>query len=182
MFNMQWYNTLVFLQVLEPFCPLSEQENLEPEELGVCQTTCSTTELIASQTELNASPPPSDSSSATHKDLSCTGFLTETQSVSPPLTVTAFSSVPDPESVLPPPPLSDSTSVSQPCMMSVVSNSHSGVLPAEDDSCIPAQPKSEPPISHYCEDEIPSNQFNCIQTVNSPPKEKLPNIVFESVV
>lgn len=58
---------LVFLQVLEPFCLLSEQENLEAEELGISQPTSSTTDLIVSQTKLNASPPPSNSSSATTK-------------------------------------------------------------------------------------------------------------------
>lgn len=171
---------LVFLQVLEPFCPLSEQEYLEAEELGISQPTSSTTELILSQTELNANPPPSNSSSANHKDLSCTGSLAETETVSTPLAVTS-SSVPDAESFLPP-PLSDSTSVFQPCMVSVPSNTQSGVLPAEDDSCVLPQPQSEPRVSHHHQEEIRSNKSNSPQIENSPPKIKVPNNLFESVV
>lgn len=165
---------LVFLQVLEPFCLLSEQENLEAEELGISQPTSSTTDLIVSQTKLNASPPPSNSSSANHKDLSCTGSL------STPLAVTSSSSVPDAESVLPP-PLSDFNSVSQPCMVSVPSNTQS-VLPAEDDSCVLPQPQSEPRVSHHRQEEIRSNESNSPQIENSPPEIKVPNNLFESVV
>lgn len=172
---------LVFLQVLEPFCLLSEQENLEAEELGISQPTSSTTDLIVSQTKLNASPPPSNSSSANHKDLSCTGSLAETETVSTPLAVTSSSSVPDAESVLPP-PLSDFNSVSQPCMVSVPSNTQSGVLPAEDDSYVLPQPQSEPRVSHHRQEEIRSNESNSPQIENSPPEIKVANNLFESVV
>lgn len=172
---------LVFLQVLEPFCPQSEQENLEAEELGISQPTSSTTNLIVSQTKLNASPPPSSSSSANHKDLSCTGSLAETETVSTPLAVTSSSSVPDAESVLPP-LLSDVNSVSQPCIVSVPSNTQSGVLPAKDDSCVLPQPQSEPRISHHRQEEIRSNESNSSQIENSPPEIKVPNNLFESVV
>lgn len=143
---------LVFLQVLEPFCP---QENWLPEvELEVFQPTCSTPVLKTSQTELNSCPLPSESSSPSHKDLSCTASLTETEADTVPLTVVASSSLSDAESVLPPPPLSDCTSASEPSLVSVppLSNSHS--LSVEDDSFIPAQTRSDPPNSHPCVDVI----------------------------
>ncbi|KAL7406581.1 hypothetical protein ABVT39_022615 [Epinephelus coioides] len=169
-------------KVLEPFCPLSEQENSEPEEQEVDQPTCSAAVLITSQTELNSSPLPSDSSSPAHKDLSCTASLTETEAVSVPLTVTASSSFSGAESVLPPsPPLSNCTSASEPCLVSVPplskspSNSHSGVLSVKDDSCISPQTQSDPSDSHPCVDviaapvsEILSNESNCAQIENTP--------------
>lgn len=73
--------TLVFLQVLEPFCTLSEQENLGPEEVEVVQPTSSGIGLLNSQTALNSISFPSDSSSATHTDLSCSAVLTDTDNV-----------------------------------------------------------------------------------------------------
>ena len=135
---------LVFLQVLEPFCPLSEQENLEPEELEVIQPTCSNTMFIIAQTELNSRPLPSDSS--THKDLSYTASLTEIE------TAIASPSLLDAESVVVvPPSLSGCTSAPQLCLVSAPplsnspSDSHLGALSAENDSCIPPQTKSDPP-------------------------------------
>ncbi len=171
---------LVFLQVLEPFCPLSEQENLEPEDLEVNQPTC-----ITSQTELNSSPLPSDSSSPNHKDRSCAASLTETEAEATPvpLTVVASPFLSDVESV-PPPPLSDCTSASQPSSVSVpplsnsLSNPHT-TLSVKDDSCIPPQTQSDPPNSHHCLDviapslsEILSDESNC-----TPIEDSLVKIV-----
>lgn len=166
---------LVFLQVLEPFCPLSEQESLEPEDLGVSLRTCSTTVLITSESELN----PSDSSSSAHKDLPCTDSLTDTEAVPVSLTAIASPSFPDADSVLPPPPLSDCTSTPLPCLESVpplsncLSSPLSEALPAEDDSGVPPQTQSEPIISHPCEDviatsisEILSDESNSSQIEN----------------
>lgn len=82
--------TLVFLQVLEPFCTLSEQENLGPEEVEVVRPTSSCIELLNSQTALNSISLPSDSSSATHTDLSCSAVLTDTKNV-PTVTFPSFS-------------------------------------------------------------------------------------------
>lgn len=166
--------TLVFLQVLEPFCTLSEQENSEPKELEVNQPVNSAAVSIASQTELNSSP--SDSSSPTQKDLSCNTFLTGTDNVSVPLTVVSSPSFSDAESVLP--PLPDCTSSSQPCLVSVppVSNSpsnpQSGALSVDDDSCIPPQTQSDPPSSHPFIDVIAvplsnilSDESNCTANI-----------------
>lgn len=150
---------LVFLQVLEPFCPLSEQENPEPEELEVTQPTCCATEFINSQTELISNPLLSDTSSLTHKDLSCAASLTESEPLAVPLTVNASFS--DAESV-PPPPLSDCTSASEQCLMSVppLANNpldpHSEALSVEDDSCIPSQTQTDPHSSPFCIDVIPA--------------------------
>lgn len=162
--------TLVFLQVLEPFCTLSEQENSEPEEEEVSQPVSSAAVSIASQTQLNSCP--SDSLSLTQKDMSCDTFLTETENVSVPVTIVSSPSFSDAESVLPPPP--DYTSSLQPCSLSVpsVSNSpsyrQSGALSVEDDSCIPPQTQSDPPGSHPFIDVIAvplsnslSDESNC---------------------
>ncbi|KAL3065529.1 hypothetical protein OYC64_015655 [Pagothenia borchgrevinki] len=128
-------------KVLEPFCAQSEQENCEPEEPEVHQPSCISTAFKTSQTSLNLSPVPSNSSSPTHKDPSCAESLKETEVV--PVTV-------DAESFLPPPPLSlsDCTSASEPVSVSVPqisnspSNSHSGALSIEDHSSIPPQTQS----------------------------------------
>lgn len=183
--------TLVFLQVLEPFCPLSEQENSEPEELEVNRPTSSATVFIASQTELNSRPLPSDSSSPTHKDLSCNTFLTETDIVSVPLTAIASPSFSDAESVLPPPLLPNCTSASQPCSVSVSplfnspSDTHSGSLSADDDSCVPTQTQSDPPSSHPFIDgivaplsNILSDESNCTSHSSS---QKVPNSFSDSL-
>lgn len=82
--------TLVFLQVLEPFCTLSEQENLGPEEVEVVQPTSSGIGLLNSQTALNSISLPSDSSSAAHADLSCSAVLTDTDNV-PAIPFSSFS-------------------------------------------------------------------------------------------
>ncbi|CAK6969774.1 sn1-specific diacylglycerol lipase alpha isoform X3 [Scomber scombrus] len=147
-------------KVLEPFCPLSEQENPESEETEVSQPTCSATVFINSQTELNSNPLLSDAPPLAHKDLSCTAYLTETKPLPVPLTVNASPSFSDAESVPPPPPLSDCTSAPEPCLVSVppLSNNpldpHSGVLSVEDDSCIPSQTETDPPNSPLCVDMI----------------------------
>lgn len=152
---------LVFLQVLEPFCPLSEQENPEPEELEVSQPTCSATVFINSQTEFNSNLLLSDTPSLTHKDLPCAAPLTESEPLSFPLTVNASPSFSDAEAV-PPPPLSDCTSASEQCLVSVppLSNNpldhHSGALSVEDDSCIPSQTQTDPPNPPVCVDVIPA--------------------------
>ena len=170
---------LVFLQVLEPFCPLSEQENSEPEELDVNQPPCSTTLFIPSQTELNSSLLPSESSSPNHKDQSCTTSLRETEATSvsqiaaalPPF-LNADSTVPPP-----PPPLSDSTSASQPCSVSVPPlssspcDSYLEALSTGDDSSIPPQTQSNPTESHPCVDvPVPSSPEILFES-NSAPLE-----------
>ncbi|KAI9528543.1 hypothetical protein NQZ68_020369 [Dissostichus eleginoides] len=68
-------------KVLEPFCAQSEQENCEPEEPEVHQPSCISTAFKTSQTSLNLSPVPSNSSSPTHKDPSCAESLKETEAV-----------------------------------------------------------------------------------------------------
>lgn len=167
---------LVFLQVLEPFCPLSEQEYSEPEELEVNQPPSSNTVFIISETELNSSPLPSDSSPPTHKDLSCTTSLTVSEAPSVPLTVVASPSHSASES---PPPLSDCTPLSQPCMVSALrlsngqSDPHPRALSVENDSCIPPQTQSGPPNSNICVDviavplpEMISDESHCTQIEN----------------
>ncbi|XP_031701925.1 sn1-specific diacylglycerol lipase alpha isoform X3 [Anarrhichthys ocellatus] len=170
-------------KVLEPLCLVSEQENSGPEELEANQPTNNTTVVITSQTEFNSSPLPSDSSLPANTDASFTGSLTGTEAVSVPLSVVASSSFSDAESVPPSPPLSDCTSASQPCSVSVrsmsnsPSNSHSGALSVGDDSCIPPQTQSDPADSHLGVDviaapvsEIPSDESNCAQIENDPLK------------
>lgn len=172
---------LVFLQVLEPFCPLSEQENSEPEELEVSQPTSSPTVFLTSQKELNHSPLPSDSPSTPHKDQSCGSSLGDTESTSVPLTVPASTSFPDGDSVLQPPPLSDCTSTSEQCLVAVLPLSSSPskplteIFPAQDESCIPLQTQSDPPIIHPCEDvtatpicELLADESTTTQKENTP--------------
>ena len=120
--------TVVFLQVLEPFCPLSDQENLEPEELEVIRPTSSA--IVASQTELNSCPLPSDSLSPTNKDLTSNTFLTENDIVSAPAVGSLSLSDAD-SGVPPPPPVSP--------LFSSPSYPHSGALSANDDSHVPPQ-------------------------------------------
>lgn len=153
---------LVFLQVLEPFCPMSEQENSEPEELEGNQPTCSSAAFITS-------PP-------THKDQSIIPPLIDTELLSVPLTVITSSSFSDADSVFLP-PLSDCTS--EQCLLSVppLSNSHSDPqsLSEEDQSCIPSQTKTDPHNSPIYVDgtpdplpEILSDECNSIQIEDSP--------------
>lgn len=171
---------LVFLQVLEPFCPLFEQESSEPEDVEVNHHASSTTMLITSQTELNSPPLPSDSLAPTHNDQSPATSVTETEAVSVPVPLTVASpSLSDAGPDLPPPtpPLSDSTSSSQPSSVSVptLSNSPSDPQPAalsvHDDS--PTQTLSDPPNSHSCVDmiaaplsEITSDELDSTQIEN----------------
>lgn len=139
---------LVFLQVLEPFCPLSEQESLEPDQLEVNEPPCSTAVLISSQTELNTCAVSSDASSPTHKDSSCHSSPTDAELNSVPVTVVAAASLSDADSDLAP-PLSGCTSVSQQGLMCLplLSNNppdpHSGADILENDSFIPLQSISE---------------------------------------
>ena len=151
----------MFLQVLEPFCPLPEQEIWEPEELGVSQPTGSTTVFITSENELNISPPPYDSSStATQTHQSRTASITETEAVLVPPTVVTHSSFPDAESVPPPAPLSDCAStslpysVSVPSLSNIPSSPHTEAPPAENYLYISSQAKSELSIYHSCVDII----------------------------
>lgn len=168
--------TLVFLQVLEPFCPLSEQENSDPEELEANRPTGSATVLTGSQTELNCRPLSSDSSSPAHKVPPHNTSPTETGVVSAPPTVIASPSFSDAESVLPS-SLPDCTSASQPCLVSVSplssspSDARSGALPADDDSHLQPQTQSDSPSSHPFIgvnlaplSNVPSDESNC--TVN----------------
>lgn len=169
--------SLVFLQVLEALCLLSEQENLEPEEVEVNQPTCSTNMFITSKTKINSTSLSSDS---IHKDESCTASLTETEGVSAPLTDVAFPSFLDAESG--PPPLSHCTSASQLCLVSFPplsncpSDPHLRTLSVADDSCIPPQIQSDLPNSHPCVDlivtssEMISNDSYYTQTEGSPIK------------
>lgn len=165
--------TLVFLQVLEPFCPLSEQENSDPEELEANQPTGSATVLTGSQTELNCCPLSSDSSSPAHNVPPHNTPPTETDVVSVPPTVDASPSFSDAESALPS-SLPDCTSASQPCLVSVPPLSSSppdafpGALPADDDSRLQPQTQSDSPISHPFRgvnvaplSNVPSDESNC---------------------
>lgn len=159
--------TLVFLQVLEPFCPLSEQENSDPEELEANQPTGSTAVLTGSQTELNCRPLSSDSSSAAHKVPPQNTCPTETGAVSAPPTVTASPSFSDAESVLPS-SLPDCTS----CLVSLSPLSSSGALPADDDSRLQPQTQSDSPSSHPFIgvnpaplSNVPSDESNCTANI-----------------
>lgn len=161
---------LVFLQVLEPFCPLSEQENVEAEEVEVSQPTSNTNMFITSKTEMTSTSLSSDS---IHNDGLCNWSLAETDGVSASLTV-AFPAVVDAASL---PPLSHCTSASQPCAISVSPLStgppdpRSKTLSVVDDSFIPPPPQSDPLDSHPCVDvtitphsEIMSNEPYCSPT------------------
>lgn len=160
---------LVFLQVLEPFCLLSEQENLEPEEVEVIQPTSSITKFITSKTKRKSTSLSSDS---TYKDQSHAPSFMGVDIV--PVTVAGSPSILDTESV-PPFPLSECCPGSQPCSVSVPpvsyspSDPHSRALSVADDSFIPPQSQSDPPNSQPCVhlivssfSEILSNESNDI--------------------
>lgn len=106
--------TLVFLQVLEPFCPLSEQESSGLEDVEVIQPTCSATELSLSQKELNNSSLPFESLAAPQKDLFCSAVPAQTNITPVPLTAIAAASFSDTDAGLPPSPLPNCTSDLQP--------------------------------------------------------------------
>lgn len=147
---------LMFRQVWDGF----EQETLEAEELGLSQPTSHTTVFKTSQKELNPGPPPSDSSSDTHKHLSCTSSHTQTEAASVPLRGVA-ASFPDVQPVSLP-PLSDCTSASQPRLvlapsLSNISRPQTDTLPADNDSCVPLQSKSEPCVFHTNQVQSESN-------------------------
>lgn len=141
--------TLVFLQVLEPFCPLSEQENSDSEEVEVIQPASSATVLLPLQTELN--PCSLSSDSLAPKDLSCDTVLTETSVTTVPFTAIAAASFSDTDAGLPPPAqLPNGPSDPQRCSRSASpdfnspSESHSGAHSVEDDSTPPHPPSSSP--------------------------------------
>ncbi|MEQ2178700.1 hypothetical protein GOODEAATRI_016803, partial [Goodea atripinnis] len=168
-------------KVLEPFCPLPEQENLQLEELEVSQPACKNPLFISPQRELNPRPPLSDTSSTAYKHLSGTESHTEAEAVSVRPTGIASPSFPDVESV-PLPPLTGYTSASQPCLVSVVSLSnisrpHTGMLSAENDLRLPAKTKSLPCLYFSDEDVMPTLLFegmsvesNSTHTENYPFK------------
>lgn len=124
---------MVFLQVLEPFCPLSEQENLDSEEP---EPAYSTAVLVLSQTEINSSSPSSEAPSPTHRKESCNASLNETVPNSVPMTaVTA--SVSDADCV----PDIDQCMISLPQPSNCSSNSSSTevLLVEKNDTCCPPQ-------------------------------------------
>lgn len=168
-------------KVLEPFCPLPVQENLEPEELEVSQPTGNYTLFINPQKGLNPSPPPSETASSSNKHLSGSESHTGTEAVSISQTRIGSSTFPEPESVSPPPFLSGCTSSSQPCLVSVLSHSNNhpqkGTYPADNDSCLTPKTKSVPCIYYTKEDvlpnplsEVPSLESNSAHTENEPLK------------
>lgn len=71
---------VVFLQVLEPFSPLSEQESLESEE---AEPVYSTAVLVLSQTEINSLS--SDVASPTTTNVCCNASVKEVDLYSVPL-------------------------------------------------------------------------------------------------
>ncbi|KAM3624698.1 uncharacterized protein V6R79_000351 [Siganus canaliculatus] len=186
-------------KVLEPFSPLSEQENSQPEEVEVNQPISSIAVLTSPHTELNSSPLPSRSSSPTCEGLTCSASLIVTEAVSLPLTVVASPSLSDAGSVLPPPPppptpppsssLSDCASQSGLVSVSSLPNSsHPGALAAEDDSYIPPQNQSEPSDSLLCVDaiapslsELTSDVRNGVHVESPPVKIATPSTYSQKV-
>lgn len=145
--------TLMFLQVLEPFCPLSEQGDSDQEEVEVIQPASSATVLLESQTESNPFSLSPKSSAATQKDLSCCAVRTETNLAFVPLSAMASSSFSDTDAGLPlPPPFASCTSDPQPHSGSAspdfisLSDSHSGAHSVEDDSTL-SHPPNPPPFT-----------------------------------
>lgn len=157
---------LVFLQVLQVSCPMSEQQNLEPEEQLVNRPANNSTVSLMSQNELNQNLS-SDSSPPIH-DLFYTGSLAETEAV--PVTVLPSISFTDQETV-PSSPRSVCTPAPLPCSESAPSLSEkfsSELLPAEDDSCISVQSQSEASISYGDEDVAANPTDDSAQIENSP--------------
>lgn len=163
--------TLVFLQVLEPFCPLSEQESSDLEEVEVIQPASSATELLPSQTKLNPCSLHSDSSAATPKDLSCSAVFAETSIAPVPFTAIPAASFSDTDAGL---PLPSFTSDPQPHSGSAspdfnsLSDSQSGAPSVEDDSTLPYPPPSAPPFTDIMTihpSKIPADESNCSPTI-----------------
>lgn len=156
--------TLVFLQVLEPFCPLSEQESSDLEEVEVIQPASSATELLPSQTKLNPCSLPSDSSAATPKDLSCSAVLAETIIAPVPLTAIPAASFSDTDAGL---PLPSFTSDSQPHSGSASPdfNSLSDSQTVEDDSTLSCPPSAFINIITVHPSKIPADENNCSPTI-----------------
>lgn len=161
--------TLVFLQVLEPFCPLSEQGNSDPEEVEGIQPASSATVLLESQTEFNPCSLSSESSAATQKDLSCCAVLTETNIAFVPLSAMA-SSFSDTDAGLPP-PLPNCTSQPHSGSASpdfiIPSDSHSGAHSVEDDSML-SHPPNPPPFTDMITihpSEIPASECSCTPSI-----------------
>lgn len=162
--------TLVFLQVLEPFCPLSEQESSDLEEVEVIQPASSATELLPSQTKLNPCSLPSDSSATAPKDLSCSTVLTETIITPVPLTAIPAASFSDTDAGL---PLPSFTSDPQPHSGSAspgfnsLSDSQSGAPSVEDDSTL-SDPPDAPPFTDIITihpSKIPADESSCSPTI-----------------
>lgn len=155
--------TLVFLQVLEPFCPLSEQENSDPEEVEVIQPASSATVLIPLQAELN--PCSLSSDSLAPKELSCDTVLTETSVTPVPFTAISAASFSDTNAGLPPPAPSDPQprSGSGSPDFNSPSESHSGAHSVEDDSTPPHPPSSSPFIDMITihPSKTPADDSNC---------------------
>lgn len=166
--------TLVFLQVLEPFCPLSEQGNSDPEEVEVIQPDSSATVPLETQTEFNHCSFSSESSAATHKDLSCCAVLTETNIATVPMSATAAASFSDTDAGLPPPPLLlNCISETQPPSGSASpdfispSASHSGAHSVEDDSTRSHSP-IPPPFTDMITihtSKIPASESSCTPSI-----------------
>lgn len=165
--------TLVFLQVLEPFCPLSEQGNSDPEEVEVIQPASCDTELLESQAEFNPCSLSSESSAATQKDLSCCAVLTDTNIASVPLSAMAASSFSDTDAGLPPPPLPNFASDPQPHSGSAPpdfispADSHSGAHSVEDDSTL-SYPPNPPPFTDMITiypSKIPACESSCTPSI-----------------
>lgn len=164
----------MFLQVLEPFCPLSEQENSEAEEVEVIQPAGSAIAFITPETEFNSSPLPSDSSSLAHKNMSCAASLADAEAVSVPLTTMASDSLSDAACL--PPSLSDYTSTSQLCPASdSPTDSRPQALSFVNDSFVPSQAQSEPLDSHPGSNvitaplsEVGADESSCAPTENTP--------------
>lgn len=164
--------TLVFLQVLEPFCPLSEQGNSDPEDVEIIQQASSATELLEPQTDSNPCSLSSESLAATQKDLSCCAVLTETNIASVPLCAMAAASFSDTDAALPP-PLSNCTSDPQPHSGSAShdfigpSDSHSGAHSVEDESML-SHPPNPPPFTDMITihpSKIPAGGSSCTPSI-----------------
>ncbi|KAL6113034.1 dagla [Pungitius sinensis] len=168
-------------KVLDPLGLVSEQEISGLEELEATQPTNNTAVVIASQTELNSSPHPSDSSLLAITDVPFAASHTGSEAVSVPLSAVDSFSFSDAESVLPPPPLMDCASVSEPCPVPPLSNSPSnsllGALSVAEDASAAPQTRSDAHDSHLPVDriavsvsEIPSDQSNYAHIENHPLK------------
>lgn len=139
---------MVFVQVLEPFCLLSEQEILEAEEP---EPAYSTAVLILSQTQINPSSFSSDAHSPNCTNEFSKASLTETDHNTDHLNA-------------------DQLSLTQPSMRFCTDPPPEVVLLEKNDMCLPLQPQTEsdhlPGFS-----AVPVSETVSVESINDPCNE-----------